>query len=218
MRDTRKDEIYFNKYLEFQYNRIEKKTEKLKESDNIKKQKILLSLVGYELDLIKAEFSLGASKEKIKVLLNRATKIAIEYKNITYEDLLNLLSLAIIVNDTEEAIKLVKSNNSKVKNDRLLNCLSIYIDKKEVRWDKNLQLLPEYSDLNLVFISENKEYELLKYLNEWYSKHAEYGWYNSHLGDLDTYCGYWSFESAAISIILDLNKEYLKKSVYFPVV
>ena len=125
MRDTRKDEIYFNKYLEFQYNRIEKKTEKLKESDNIKKQKILLSLVGYELDLIKAEFSLGASKEKIKVLLNRATKIAIEYKNITYEDLLNLLSLAIIVNDTEEAIKLVKSNNSKVKNDRLLNCLSI---------------------------------------------------------------------------------------------
>ena len=119
MRDTRKDEIYFNKYLEFQYNRIEKKTEKLKESDNIKKQKILLSLVGYELDLIKAEFSLGASKEKIKVLLNRATKIAIEYKNITYEDLLNLLSLAIIVNDTEEAIKLVKSNNSKVKNDRL---------------------------------------------------------------------------------------------------
>ena len=90
MRDTRKDNIYFDKYLEFQHSRIEKKVEKLKESDNEKKQRILVSLVGYETDLIKAEFSTGASKNKMKALMNSAIQIAIEYKNITYEYLLNL--------------------------------------------------------------------------------------------------------------------------------
>ena len=38
MRDTRKDSVYFEKYLDYQYSRIEKKTAKLKDSDDEKKQ------------------------------------------------------------------------------------------------------------------------------------------------------------------------------------
>ena len=65
MRDTRKSFDYFKDYLDYQYLRIDKKTAKLKDSDEEKRQRILVSLTGYEVDLLKAEFSIGASKDNI---------------------------------------------------------------------------------------------------------------------------------------------------------
>ena len=63
----------------------------------------------------------------------------------------------------------------------------------------------------------NREDAMLLYLNNWYENHAEHAWYDSHLRDTDTYCGYWSFEAAAIAKILRLNEDKLKNSVYYPV-
>lgn len=216
MRDTRKDKKYFEEYIDYQYSRIEGKIAKLEEADEEKKQRILVSLTGFELDLLKAEFSMGAAKEKIRAILNRTAKIVSEYKNIVYEDLLNVLSLAVIVNEKSEAVKLIKNNKDRIENDRLLNFLSMHIQGKKVKWNKKLQIPDEYSGLNKVFEAEDKEAGLLQYLNEWYENHSEYGWYNSHLGGSDTYCGYWSFESAAIAVIMGLDESRLKDSVYYP--
>lgn len=217
MRDTRKDKVYFEKYLDYQYSRIEKKTAKLREADEDKKQRILVSLTGFELELLKAEFSTGASKENLKTLLNRAIRIASEYNNITYEDLLNLLSLAVIVNDKSEACKLIKNNMDKIEKDRLLKYISLYIQGQEGVWDSNLKLKEEFSDLDKLFeTKDNKEGMLLGYLSSWYDKHSDYGWYNSHLSNSDTYCGYWSFESAAIAIIVGIDENKLQDSIYYP--
>ena len=216
MRDVRKDKKYFEKYLEYQYSRIEKKTAKLKDADEDKKQRILVSLTGYEIDLLKAEFSDGATKDDIKTLLNRAIKITSEYKNITYEDLLNLMALSIIVKDKSEAIKLIKLHNDTIENDRLLNYLSKYITSGKTVWDVNIPLAKEFTALDEVIDTKEKEEKLYDYLNGWYGNHSNYSWYNSHLGTEDTYCGYWSFESAAIAIILGLNESKLKSSEYYP--
>lgn len=216
MRDTRKDSVYFDKYLDYQYSRIEKKTAKLKESDEEKKQRILVSLTGYEIDLLKAEFSAGASKNDIKVLLNRAIKIASEYKNITHDDLLTLLSLAVMVNDKSEAIKLVKNNIDLIEKDRLLKYIANNIQGKKALWDNKAQLGREFSTLDDVFEASDKEAALLKYLDSWYKNHSEYAWYDSHKGSLDTYCGYWSFEAAAIATVLKLKESKLKESIYYP--
>ena len=105
MRDVRKNQEYFSSYLDYQYSRVEKKTGKFKESSGEKKQRILTSLTGYETDLLKAEFSAGASKEDLKVLLIRAIEIASEYKSITYEDFLVLLFLW---QDIERDFKMIK--------------------------------------------------------------------------------------------------------------
>ena len=216
MRDTRKDKAYFEKYLEYQYSRIDKKVAKLNESDEEKKQRILISLTGFELELLKAEFSIGATKDKMKTLLNNAIEIADKYNNITYDDLLNLLSVAVMVNDKSEACKLIKSNIARIEKDRLLKYISLYIQDRTPIWDNNLKLNDEFSDLDQLFKTDDKESSLLVYLNSWYKKHSGYGWYNSHLSSSDTYCGYWSFESAAITSILGINEVALRNSIFYP--
>lgn len=217
MRDIRKNKDYFDKYLEYQYSRIEKKVAKLEDAAEDKKQRILVSLTGYELDLLKAEFSMGATKDKLRTLLNRVIKIVCEYKNITYEDLLNLISLSIMIHDKSEVVKLIRLHKDQIEKDRLLKFLSMYIMGETPRWDKTIGLSEEFTLLNKVFETQSKEAKLCDYLKEWYKKHAGYSWYNSHLSSLDTYCGYWSFESAAIATILGLDKNKLKEeSEYYP--
>lgn len=40
---------------------------------------------------------------------------------------------------------------------------------------------------------------------DWYKNHKDAGWYNSHKSKHDTYFGYWSFETAVVVKIMDLN-------------
>ena len=94
MRDIRKTRDYFDRYLQFQYSRIEKGMSRFKKSSGENKQRILTSLTSYMIDLLKAEFSFGASKETMKTLFNQIIAIVNEYKKITYDDLLLLLSLS----------------------------------------------------------------------------------------------------------------------------
>jgi hypothetical protein len=78
MRDIRKNQDYFKKYLDYQYSRIEKKTAKLEDCDNDKKQRVLMSLTGYEVDLLKAEFSAGATKMRFSSFM-RSLKMSRPY-------------------------------------------------------------------------------------------------------------------------------------------
>lgn len=216
MRDKRKDKEYYSAYLDYQYSRIEKKAVKLRESEGDKRQRVLVSLTGYEIDLLKAEFSYGASKENLKTLLIRAMSIVSENANVTFDDLLTLLSFAVMVEAGTDAKKLIAANRDAIGKDRLLYYLASYIEKGKGDWNQNLPLMKEYEPLNSVFESKDKETALKEYLSKWYNSHSEYAWYNSHLRDTDTYCGYWSFEAAALVKILGLNLETVKNYEYFP--
>ena len=83
-------------------------------------------------------------------------------------------------------------------------------------WNESIPLKEEFILLDEVINAEAKEDKLCDYLNGWYKNHYGYSWYNSHLGNEDTYCGYWSFESAAIAVILRLDENKLKNSEYYP--
>lgn len=218
MRDKRKDKEYYRAYLDYQYSRIEKKSAKLAESEGEKRQRVLVSLTGYEIDLLKAEFSCGASKENLKTLLIRAMSVISENVNVTFDDLLTLLSLAVMLDAGNDAKKLIDSKADFISEDRLLNLLSTYIKTGKKDWNQSVSLRKEYDALNNVFASGDKEAALNEYLERWYGVHSNYAWYNSHLRDTDTYCGYWSFESAAIARILQLDSEKLSNSDYYPVV
>ena len=217
MRDHRKTREYFDSYLRYQNMRIQKKKSKLNNcNDKDSVQRILLSLTGYYMDLIKAEFSAGASAQHLRETLIQALDVIQEYSNITYEDLLQLLSLSIMLNTKENAIPLIQKNEDTVANDRLLNCLSIFIKSNRVEWNEELCLLDEYSLLDDVFHSPNKQDAMEKYLASWYSKHQQSGLYDSHLTDTDTYSGYWSFESAALTIMLEINSDQLQTNKFYP--
>lgn len=217
MRDKRKDIEYYRAYLDYQYSRIEKKFAKLAEAEGEKRQRVLVSLTGYEIDLLKAEFSYGASKENLKTLLIRAMSIVSENANVTFDDLLTLLSLAVMLEAGSDAKKLIDSKASSISDDRLLNFLSTYIKIGKGDWDQSISLRTEYKLLNDVFTSDDKEASLNEYLEKWYEAHSGYAWYNSHLRDTDTYCGYWSFESAALAMIMDLDSTKVD-SEYYPVI
>lgn len=104
-----------------------------------------------------------------------------------------------------------------IESDRLLKNIATFIEKGKVVWDKSIPVREENSLLDDVFSATNKVNAMLTYLDNWYSNHADYAWYDSHLGDSDTYCGYWSFEAAAIAKELKLDENSLKKSAYYPV-
>ena len=216
MRDKRKDKEYYRAYLDYQYSRIEKKSAKLAESEGEKRQRVLVSLTGYEIDLLKAEFSCGASKENLKTLLIRAMSVISENADVTFDDLLTLLSLAVMLDAGNDAKKLIDSKADFISEDRLLSFLSTYIKNGKRDWNQSVSLRKEYDALNNVFASDDKEAALNEYLEKWYGAHSDYAWYNSHLRDTDTYCGYWSFESAAISKILNLKATDIN-SEYYPI-
>ena len=216
MRDKRKDKEYYRAYLDYQYSRIEKKSAKLAESVGEKRQRVLVSLTGYEIDLLKAEFSCGASKENLKTLLIRAMSIISENADVTFDDLLTLLSLAVMLDAGNDAKKLIDSKADFISEDRLLSFLSTYIKNGKRDWNQSVSLRKEYDALNNVFASDDKEAALNEYLEKWYDAHSDYAWYNSHLRDTNTYCGYWSFESAAIADVLNLDINVLKEKSYFP--
>lgn len=218
MRDIRKDSSYFKRYLDNQKLRIEKKKEKFNGSisDESQKQRILVSLTTYEINLLKAEFSYGATEDELKIYLKNAIDVIKYYKKPAYEDILILLSMAIMLNCIKEAKEYVKVHKELISQDRLLNFLAEYIQDEKIEWNDNISLYKDYAGLNEVFISNNKTASLLNYLEKWYESREEYAWYNSHLRDTETYCGYWCFESAAISKVLHISDDDLKQNVYFP--
>ena len=216
MRDSRKGREYFKAYLDYQHERIKKKTEKLQDCAGDKRQRVLISLTGFETDLLKAEFSAGASKENLRQSLMQALPVISENRNVTYDHLLTLLSLAVILDAGKDAGKLIESNRDTIGNDRLLHCISSYIEKGTKEWNQGIPLREEYGILDQVFSSNDKESALKEYLAKWYEAHSEYAWYNTHLRDTDTYCGYWSFESAAIAIIFGLDSEKISGEAYYP--
>ena len=217
MRDNLKNKAYYQAYLDYQYVRIEKKTAKLEKSEGEKRQRVLLSLTSFEVDLLKAEFSYGASQEDLKSLLIRAMNIISENKNVTYEDLLTLLSLAVMLEAGNNAKGLIDSNRNVIKEDRLLNYLSFYLETNSIVWDRNIPLKKEYVLLDCIFNAVDKESVLNEYLSKWYEAHKGFAWHNSHLRDTDTYCGYWSFESAAVAKIENMNLGKINNSAYFPI-
>lgn len=231
MRDkNRKSKDYFKSYIKYQDTRINNKREKLKVcgNDEEKKQRILVSLVNFDIDMLKAKFSFGVSAESLQELLNLAIEDVTSYKNPTNEQILVLLSLSIMLdnnnkdknnmNSTPGINTLIENKKDLINKNRLLKCLAIYIQNGQVQWDTSVELDEVYEELDEVFSSDNKSKKMFFYLENWYNNHSEFAWHNSHLGDTDTYCGYWSFESAAIAKMLKLDDKEFKQNEYYPVI
>lgn len=64
--------------------------------------------------------------------------------------------------------------------------------------------------------SDEKAKMLKNELRLWYNNHKDAYWYNSHKSKADTYCGYWSFEIAALAKIFNIDDTILRESQYYP--
>ena len=109
-----------------------------------------------------------------------------------------------------------KSIQKETRSEKLLKYIANFIQGKKTAWDSKAQLRSEFLMLDDVFEASDKESALFEFIESWYNNHSEYAWYDSHKSSSDTYCGYWSFESAAISIIIGINDTKLRDSEYYP--
>ncbi len=135
-----------------------------------------------------------------------------------YEITLQFLSIAILL-DIPEILNKVGTVLKRVNiNDILLNYLLEINSEIDETYQDDSVILSVYSDLRKAIKIENplEQEKLISHFlkKNFYHKYA--GWYNSHKGRHATYYGYWSFESAAIVAILDLDDSSFRDNQYYP--
>lgn len=218
IRDKRKAAEYFDKYIKYQNTRIISKEEKLVSvgEDEAKKARINLSQINYKMDLIFAEYSSGYPIKDIAKSVESAIDTAIDMQKVAFESMLNILALQVILDSSYKCDELFQKHKSMIEKDKLLNCFSTYIRKKELEWKGSFFVDKVFDGLDKVVTSDNKEAELSKYLETWYENRKDTSWYGTDKSDRDVYVGYWSFESAAIAKVLDIKESDISGNEYYP--
>lgn len=218
-RDSRKSSTYFSKYVLQQADKIKKQKQKVIESkgDQKKLQSANLSLFKDKMNMIIAQFSYGCDKPGLIKLVDDAIDTAIKVPNIDYENILNLLSISVILGNEQKAKRLVNLHKRTIYADKLLKLLGSHIENGTVTLQGPITNIRVYKELDALSKSGDNESVLSKYLSSWYRYHMDSPWYDSHKGDGNTYVGYWSFEAAAIAKIMKVKETKLKEHQYYPV-
>ncbi|KAB7705327.1 DUF1911 domain-containing protein [Bacillus aerolatus] len=229
IRDTIKEESYFNSFLEYENERIEKFTSlahsviNQRGEDDIGVKRAYISLQGFYFNKLRALYSSGASLEEIKEFFPEVINIMEKTwsANSGYVQMLWMVSIGIMLdvpnNDFRKLETMIEREGLQ---DYLIDFL---IQPKNEDWKEvspNFAFNLPYQFLKSVITTSDKSEAtaLLKnYLqNEWYEGHNDTGWYDTHKSSNDTYSGYWSFESGALAKILNLDDSTLKNIPYYP--
>lgn len=227
MRDTIKNLDYFENRLRFLNTSIDEFEQLIAENINSEKVNLrsgYLTLLGYYTSKINCIYSMGMPIESIKSIYPKYLDVFSKTWNKetgSYIQLVVTVSLGILIDMTKEQINQISDLLKKESfQDYFIDYLLHQIDNNwEIRTDKFAFPIP-YELLNTVInANDNKDaiYNLSIYLDkEWYNGHSDAGWYNSHKSSHDIYTGYWSYESAALAKLLQLDDRELKNSPYYP--
>lgn len=228
IRDSIKSLTYYEEYLEYEYNRIEKFENAIKEviavrGEDEAVQATYSSVQSFYFNVIAALYSSGALLDEIRNFFPKVINIMKKAwdPNDGYVEMLWMISIGIMLDVPKEQMVQLEALLKKGKlEDYLINYL-IHSYNKEWPCQTNDFLFDQpYSLFSSIIKAKDKvqAVDLLeKYLKEsWYEGHDDMGWYDSHKNMEDTYNGYWSFESGAVLKILGLDDSSLKDVEYYP--
>lgn len=241
MRDTYKDKIYFESKIELYKDSIVDDLEYFK---NRKLDELKIPYIEYfrkfhwrmfmeSLNLLKCEYSFGKSNDEIKNTYLEALdymekgwqktdeEFEGNYSVDDYWDVLSMLSLGYILNIEQEKLdKLVALRNVVKSRDFLLDTLCNAIQSKPLPAQKEVLYGNKYDSLWEVLQAPTKEEAtklLHKYVkSDWYKKTQANSWHGRHNSTSDSYNGYWSFESAALVKLLNIDDSSFKGLKYYP--
>lgn len=223
MRDSIKDEQYFDEYITQQENRISKFCHKL-QSGEVEEDRVIpitKKINDLRFSVFEAKYSQG---EDLDILRKEFSNIVFSMPQFhkpthVYVDMLWMLSIAVMLEvDSDEWDALSALILASNVNDWLLGyLLSSRGGNCQYRnWQIKMENPYDYLR-NIIENSTNKERDLKNYLeNKWYKAHNEMAWYEIHNHNEKLYSGYWSYESGAISKILGINDESMKCVAYYP--
>lgn len=177
----------------------------------------------YTLEDIRAKYSIGEEINDIEEDFLHA----IDYiKNLGerkagYLNLLWMISLGILLETDKEHLKTLQEAVEKEKIqdfviDYLLTACDIGYEKISNVYDKEI---PYSYTREMIELAQKDKIEaskrLQKYMEkEWFQGHYDYEWRNAHKEP--GYVGFWSFETAAIAKILELDDTSLKNNNHYP--
>ncbi|AZA98532.1 DUF1911 domain-containing protein [Chryseobacterium joostei] len=227
IRDKIKDSNYFEKYIQQTIDRKSKYIGKIESLEN-PQQGYVNSAVTLDLftrNILISKYSNGDSIENIAIDYQESLKwFELVYNSRSfYVQLLWMISIGILLDINEEQfnklVHLIKEDNP---DDYLVDFfLSNRIEVKNIH-DSFRFPIPYKALYEVIILAQDNRkndaiLRLKKYLDtEWYKGHSDSGWYDNHKSKHDTYAGYWSFESAALVKILQLDDASLKEQQYYP--
>ena len=244
MRDTLKDKKYFQSLIDNRYKSLEKRFNKLKEGMIAPDRLIPVKEAMYRtyLEIVFAKYSVSVNQIREDViagikllnesLINNNGKVYIkdheyadQYYVQTYQEVLRYLCLGYLLNITDKDFQVLVDV---IDRDNISDNLYEFIIK--ARFPNRKQKRPEDYDADKSVIlnmyhklrnaikqgdKEKSAFLVEKFLNkDFYHKHMNL--YNSHKSKANIYCGYWSFESAAIVKIMELDDSSFIDNKYYP--
>ena len=107
--------------------------------------------------------------------------------------------------------------NNPVRDGMLERLLSAFMPDRAPAPDECTRHLPYFKTLK-IFSSpnENRSSLMKEYLEDWYEASRREVYYNSHKRG-DAFTGYWSWEAAAITYILDIDDGSFRDAMFYPV-
>lgn len=241
MRDSFKDEFYFNSYIQNSASSYERRMKKLRDGD-IKKSRIpavKIDMIRRLIRKIAAKYSLGLHAELMtsdyttcielvsnywagyRKLIGNNHKTLDQYSLDAYDDMIWLLSLGYLLNVPEKQFnKLVVVIDEDQIRDKLFEfIISAKIPSRQVMQNESFKWKLFGKLRKAIEVTDRDQAAMLvkQFLeDDWYKEHKNATWYESHKSKFDIYSGYWSFETAAIVKILNLDDSSFKANKYYP--
>ncbi|AHA06321.1 hypothetical protein COM33_02610 [Bacillus toyonensis] len=177
----------------------------------------------YEMEDIRAKYSLG---EEISVIEEDFHNAIYDLENtgsreIGYLSLIWMISLGILLETDKKNIeRLKKIVDTKNMNDAVIDFLLCASDIGYIKMTNRYYKENSYAKTReIIELAQTDKKEASKRLQtymekEWFKGHYDYEWKNAHKEP--GYVGYWSFETAALVKILELDDTSLKDNNHYP--
>lgn len=177
----------------------------------------------YEMEDIRAKYSLG---EDVSVIEKYFHNAIYDLENtgsreIGYLSLIWMISLGILLETDKKNIeRLKKIVDTKNMNDAVIDFLLCASDIGYTKMTNRYYKENPYAKMReIIEFAQTDKKEASKRLQtymekEWFKGHYDYEWKNAHKEP--GYVGYWSFETAAIVKILELDDTSLKDNNHYP--
>src|SRR5699024_8613132 len=173
--------------------------------------------------IIRGKYSIGEDinviEDDFEDAIRNLEKIA--NQEIDYLNLLWTIALGILLETDKQNMKrLAKIVENQEMNDFVIDYL---LCASNIGWTKISDTFyketPYIKTKEIIELAQTDKKEVSKRLHtymekEWFQGHYDYEWRNAH--KRHGYVGFWSFETAAIVKILDLDDESLKDNIHYP--
>lgn len=177
----------------------------------------------YRMEGIRAKYSLGMDCESLEQEYEEMVWAASEvgFKKIGYVHVLETFTLGILLEVSKDKLEaLVKSADEQEMDDCLFDFfVEAYGMKRDMVSTGYQEENPYKGTAKIIELArtdkEAASKELENYMNKkWFQGHYDYGWKNAHKEH--GYYGFWSFDTAALAKLLQLDDSGLKDNNHYP--